>query len=38
VLGYGGKGVTYSMIAGELVRDLFLGQPNPDAALFRFDR
>ncbi|HEX5689167.1 MAG TPA: FAD-dependent oxidoreductase [Roseiflexaceae bacterium] len=38
VFGYGGNGVTYSMIAGELVRDLFLERPNPDTALFRFDR
>jgi glycine/D-amino acid oxidase-like deaminating enzyme len=38
VFGYGGNGVTYSMIAGELVRDLFLERPNRDAALFSFDR
>jgi glycine/D-amino acid oxidase-like deaminating enzyme len=38
VLGYGGNGVTYSVVAAEIVRDLYLGRPNPDAALFRFDR
>lgn len=38
ILGYGGNGVTYSIIAAEIIRDLVLGRPNPDAALFRFDR
>jgi glycine/D-amino acid oxidase-like deaminating enzyme len=38
VLGYGGNGVTYSAVAAEIVRDLYLGRPNSDAALFRFDR
>lgn len=37
-LGYGGNGITYSMIAATIIRDLFCGTPNPDAAIFRFDR
>ena len=38
ILGYGGNGVTYSIIAAEIIRDLVLGHSNPDAMLFRFDR
>jgi glycine/D-amino acid oxidase-like deaminating enzyme len=38
ILGYGGNGVTYSLVAAEIIRDLVLGRPNPDAALFSFDR
>jgi glycine/D-amino acid oxidase-like deaminating enzyme len=38
ILGYGGNGVTYSIVAAEIIRDLVLGRPNPDATLFRFDR
>jgi len=37
-LGYGGNGITYSALAGEIIRDLFLERPNPDAGLFCFDR
>lgn len=37
-LGYGGNGITYSIIAAEIVRDHFLGKSNPDARLFRFGR
>jgi glycine/D-amino acid oxidase-like deaminating enzyme len=37
-LGYGGNGITYSMIAADILRDAILGRPNPDATLFRFDR
>ena len=37
-LGYGGNGITYSVVAAEIIRDAVLGQPNPDADLFRFDR
>jgi glycine/D-amino acid oxidase-like deaminating enzyme len=37
-LGYGGNGITFSLIAAEIVRDLFLGRPNRKAALFGFDR
>jgi glycine/D-amino acid oxidase-like deaminating enzyme len=38
VLGYGGNGITYSMIAAQLARDFVLGRRNPDAELFRFGR
>lgn len=37
-LGFGGNGTTYSIIAAEIVRDLFLGKDNPDRHIFRFDR
>ncbi len=37
-LGYGGNGITFSLIAAELIRDEFLGQANPDAHIFRFGR
>ncbi|MDQ3440750.1 MAG: FAD-binding oxidoreductase [Planctomycetota bacterium] len=37
-VGYGGNGITYSLLAGEIIRDLFLQRRNPDAGLFCFDR
>jgi glycine/D-amino acid oxidase-like deaminating enzyme len=37
-LGYGGNGITYSLIAAEIIRDDFLGKPNQDATIFRFNR
>lgn len=37
-LGYGGNGITFGMIAAEVVRDLCLGRPNRDAELFSLDR
>lgn len=37
-LGYGGNGITYSMIAAKLLADLYTGTPNPDADVFRFGR
>jgi glycine/D-amino acid oxidase-like deaminating enzyme len=37
-LGYGGNGITWSMIAADLIRDWWAGRPNHDAALFSFDR
>jgi glycine/D-amino acid oxidase-like deaminating enzyme len=37
-LGFGGNGITYGMIAAEIIRDALLNRPNPDARLFRFDR
>lgn len=37
-LGYGGNGITYSVVAAEIIRDLFTGKPNADAAIFRFGR
>jgi glycine/D-amino acid oxidase-like deaminating enzyme len=37
-LGYGGNGITFSLLAAEIIRDALLERPNPDAELFRFDR
>ena len=37
-LGFGGNGITFSVIASTLVRDLFLGRRNPDAPIFAFNR
>jgi glycine/D-amino acid oxidase-like deaminating enzyme len=37
-LGYGGNGITYGLIAAELIRDAFLGRRNRDAELFGFGR
>jgi glycine/D-amino acid oxidase-like deaminating enzyme len=37
-LGYGGNGITFSLIAAEIIRDDFLGRKNADAAIFRFGR
>jgi glycine/D-amino acid oxidase-like deaminating enzyme len=37
-LGYGGNGITYSLIAAEMIRDDFLGRPDRDAAIFSFNR
>jgi glycine/D-amino acid oxidase-like deaminating enzyme len=37
-LGYGGNGITFSLIAAEIIRDHFRGQANPDGHLFRFGR
>lgn len=37
-LGYGGNGITFSLIAAEIIRDMLLNQPNPDSSIFSFDR
>lgn len=37
-LGYGGNGITFSLIAAELIRDQLLGRPNRDGAYFGFKR
>ena len=37
-LGFGGNGITYSMIATDIIRDAILKRPNANARLFRFDR
>jgi len=37
-LGYGGNGITFSLIAAAIIRDGFLGKKNPDAHIFRFGR
>lgn len=36
VLGYGGNGITFSMLAAELLTGAVLGRPDPDAGLFAF--
>ena len=37
-LGYGGNGITYSLVAAEIIRDLLVHGAARDADLFRFDR
>ena len=37
-LGYGGNGITYSLIAAELIRDALCGKKNNDARIFGFAR
>ena len=37
-LGYGGNGITFSLIAAEIIRDSFMGRKNPAAWIFRFGR
>ena len=37
-LGYGGNGITLSLVAAELILDHYLGRENPDWRIFRFDR
>jgi len=37
-LGFGGNGITYSVVAAEMIRDAILGRKNKDAHIFRFDR
>jgi glycine/D-amino acid oxidase-like deaminating enzyme len=37
-LGYGGNGITYSLIAAQIIRDLYTGHPNPNTEIFGFDR
>lgn len=37
-LGMGGNGITFSVLAAQIIRDGILGVPNPHRDLFRFDR
>lgn len=37
-LGFGGNGIVFSQIAGEIIRDAALGKKNPDASIFSFSR
>ncbi len=37
-LGYGGNGITYSLIAAELICQALLGKAHSEANIFRFDR
>jgi glycine/D-amino acid oxidase-like deaminating enzyme len=36
VMGFGGNGITYSMIAAEIISGLITGKDDPDADLYRF--
>ncbi len=37
-VGYGGNGITMSVIAARLIADDIVGRPNSDASIYRFDR
>lgn len=37
-LGFGGNGITFSLIAAEIITDLIQGKSNKDADIFSFDR
>ena len=37
-LGFGGNGITFSLIAAEILRDIIQGNKNPDEQIFRFNR
>ncbi len=37
-LGYGGNGITFSVVAAQLLKDAYLGRRTPDAAIFSLDR
>ncbi len=38
VLGYGGNGITFSMLAGQMLRNMICGHGDADAGLFSFSR
>ena len=37
-LGFGGNGITFSLIAAEIIASLITGKKNPDATIFSFER
>lgn len=37
-LGFGGNGITFSVLAANIIRDLIKGKSTPDAAIFSFTR
>ena len=37
-LGFGGNGITFSLIAAEMLTDILTGKKNQDTGLFSFDR
>ena len=37
-LGYGGNGITFSLVAANIIKDLILGKPNEDERIFSFNR
>ena len=38
VLGYGGNGITFGMIAAQIIASRICGRPDPDEQLFAFER
>ncbi len=38
VMGFGGNGITFSMIASQIIKGRVLGEPDPDAGLFAFPK
>ena len=36
--GFGGNGITYSVMASRIIADLYFGRPNADAQIYRFER
>ncbi len=37
-LGFGGNGITFSLVAAEIITDLLMGKGNADAKIFSFER
>ena len=37
-LGFGGNGITFSVVAAEMLCDIICGKPNANAGLFSFER
>src|SRR6185437_14127836 len=37
-LGFGGNGITFSVIAAQMIRDMLLGKKNENTNIFSFDR
>lgn len=37
-LGFGGNGITFRLIAAEIIRDILIGKKNDDANIFKFER
>lgn len=37
-LGFGGNGITFSLVAARILADLLVGKPNRDAGIFKFNR
>ena len=37
-LGFGGNGITFSLIAAEIIKDLIIGKKNKDEEIFSFSR
>jgi glycine/D-amino acid oxidase-like deaminating enzyme len=36
-LGYGGNGITFSMLAASMIANAVRGRPDPDAEVFAFE-